>query len=204
MRYYSTSGSSQVGFVTPHNRHTRYGPIRFDLRVNCLRVNYPPPETCPDSPMFTQFATLDQPQSAPVVVARPHTVLIIDDDDTLSDVLGHRLKQQGFKTVAAYSGKAGLAKAKAETPSLVLLDLCLPDGDGLRICEQLADASETCSVPIIILSGKEQPGLVRRCRAAGCHYFLRKPYDPNALLVLIRQAIDDAGNWDEDRFGDDE
>jgi hypothetical protein len=42
---------------------------------------------------------------------------------------------------------------------------------------------------------------VRRCRAAGCHYFLRKPYDPNALLVLIRQAIRDAAEWDAS-FGD--
>jgi CheY-like chemotaxis protein len=100
--------------------------------------------------------------------------------------------------VAAYSGKAGLAKAKSHTPSLVVLDLGLPDIDGLRVCEQLADSPETCSVPIIILSGKDQPGLVRRCRAAGCHYFLRKPYDPNALLVLIRQAINEARAWNSE------
>jgi DNA-binding response OmpR family regulator len=145
--------------------------------------------------MPTEFATIEQPQSAPVVVNRRHTVLIIDDDDTLSDVLCYRLKSQGLKAVAAYSGAAGLAKAKAEPPSAVILDLCLPDADGLTICEQLADAPETCSTPVLILSGKEEPGLVRRCRTAGCHYFLRKPYDPNALLVLIRQAIRDAGGW---------
>ena len=148
--------------------------------------------------MPTDSATLPKPQSASVVAERRHTVLIIDDDDTLSDVLSYRLRKQGLHTMAAYSGTAGLAKAKAELPSLVLLDLCLPDADGLRICEQLADAPETCSIPVMVLSGKEQPGLVRRCRAAGCHYFLRKPYDPNALLVLIRQAIRDAGEWDDD------
>ena len=145
--------------------------------------------------MPTDFATVEQPQSAPVVVSRPHTVLIIDDDDTLSDVLSYRLKKQGLHTIAAYSGAAGLARAKAEPPSAIILDLCLPDADGLAICEQLADTPETSSVPVLILSGKEQPGLVRRCRAAGCHYFLRKPYDPNALLVLIRQAIRDTGEW---------
>jgi putative two-component system response regulator len=147
--------------------------------------------------MPTEFATFVEPQAAAVVVERQHSVLIIDDDDTLSDVLCHRLKRQGLKTVAAYSGESGLAKAKAEPPSAIVLDLCLPDADGLAICEQLTDASETCATPIIILSGKEEPGLVRRCRAAGCHYFLRKPYDPNALLVLIRQAISDSGNWDD-------
>lgn len=146
--------------------------------------------------MPTELAAFVQPQSTSVVVNRPHSVLIIDDDDTLSDVLCHRLKRQGFKTVAAYSGEAGLAKARTEPPSAILLDLCLPDADGLSVCEQLTDTPETCSTPIIILSGKEQPGLVRRCRAAGCHYFLRKPYDPNALLVLIQQAIREAGDWD--------
>ncbi|MCE5268892.1 MAG: response regulator [Planctomycetaceae bacterium] len=147
--------------------------------------------------MTAELATLPEiePLPAPVVVPKRQTVLIIDDDDTLSDVLSYRLKQQGFQTVAAYSGAAGLAKAKAETPSAVILDLGLPDADGLTICEQLADASETCSTPIIILSGKDEPGLVRRCRSAGCHYFLRKPHDPNALLVLLRQAISDAGAW---------
>ncbi len=97
--------------------------------------------------------------------------------------------------MAAYSGADGLARAKAEPPSAIVLDLGLPDVDGLAICEQLTDAAETCSVPVIILSGLDQPGIVRRCRAAGCHFFLRKPYDPNALLLLIRQAIRHADDW---------
>ena len=141
--------------------------------------------------MPSELATLPQIQPSPVVVRQRHTVLIIDDDDTLSEVLSHRLKQQGFTTQAAYSGNTGLTKAKAEPPSAIILDLGLPDTDGLTVCEQLTDSPETCSVPILILSGKEEPGLVRRCRTAGCHYFLRKPYDPNALLVLVRQAICD-------------
>lgn len=148
--------------------------------------------------MPSDLATLPQIRPAPVDVRKKHTVLIIDDDDTLSDVLSHRLKQQGFQTVAAYSGNAGLEQAKAQPPSAIILDLALPDVDGLSICMQLADSPETCATPIIILSGKEQPGLVRSCRAAGCHYFLRKPYDPSALLVLIRQSISDANDWGGD------
>jgi DNA-binding response OmpR family regulator len=148
--------------------------------------------------MPTELAPLPQIQPSPIVARQRHTVLIIDDDDTLSEVLSHRLKQQGFTTHAAYSGSTGLTKAKAEPPSAIILDLGLPDTDGLTVCEQLADAPETCAVPILILSGKEEPGLVRRCRTAGCHYFLRKPYDPNALLVLVRQAISDTIGHDSD------
>jgi len=146
--------------------------------------------------MPADLATLPQTRPVPVAVRKKQTVLIIDDDDTLLDVLSHRLKQQGFQTVAAYSGNAGLERAKVQPPSAIVLDLVLPDADGLSICAQLADAPETCATPIIILSGKEQPGLVRSCRAAGCRYFLHKPYDPSALLVLIRQAISDSNDWD--------
>ena len=145
--------------------------------------------------MPTQFATRPQTRPEPVAVRQRHSVLIIDDDDSLSEVLSHRLKKQGFQTVAAYSGQSGLAQAKAHPPSAIILDLGLPDIDGLTICEQLADAPETCGVPILVLSGTEEAGVVRRCRAAGCHYFLRKPYDPNALLVLIRQAIGEVHDW---------
>ncbi|MBN1393837.1 MAG: response regulator transcription factor [Pirellulales bacterium] len=154
--------------------------------------------------MSADLATLPRISSRPVEVRKKHTVLIIDDDDTLSEVLSHRLKQQGFRTVAAYSGKTGLKQARAQFPSAIILDLALPDADGLSICVQLADSPETCTTPIIILSGKEGPGLVRSCREAGCHYFLRKPYDPSALLVLIRQAIRDANGWVGDPAGREE
>jgi CheY-like chemotaxis protein len=152
--------------------------------------------------MPTQFATHPQTRPASVVARRRHTVLIIDDDDSLSEVLSHRLKKQGFHTVAAYSGQTGLAKAKAQPPSAIILDLGLPDVDGLTICEQLTDTPETCGVPILILSGSEQSGVVRRCRAAGCHYFLRKPYDPNALLTLIHQAIGESRDWHRGVLGE--
>ena len=145
--------------------------------------------------MTTQFAACPHVQPAPVVTHQRHSVLIIDDDHTLSEVLSHRLRKQGFNTVAAYSGSLGLKKAKSVRPSAILLDLGLPDADGLTICEQLADAPETCGAPILILSGRDEADLVRRCRVAGSHYFLRKPYDPNALLVLIQQAIHDTKAW---------
>ncbi len=120
-------------------------------------------------------------------------ILIVDDDEAMVDVLSRRLQQQGFETISADCGEKGLATARTELPLLILLDLRLPDRDGLSICEQLVDCPETCSIPVIILTGMERPDIIRRCRAAGCHYFVRKPYDPNVLLVLIRQAIEESG-----------
>lgn len=142
---------------------------------------------------------MERPRIAPakITAGKRKTVLIIDDDEVLSEVLSRRLQQQGFNALTADSGQCGLARARADQPSLILLDLRLPDADGLTICQQLADDLETCSIPVIILTGMERPDILRRCRAAGCLYYLRKPYDPNALLILIRQAIVDSRGGDD-------
>ncbi|MGD0653655.1 MAG: response regulator [Thermoguttaceae bacterium] len=144
-------------------------------------------------------SVMESPKTAPakITAGRRPSILIIDDDEVLSDVLSRRLQQQGFDALTADSGQCGLARARADQPSLILLDLRLPDADGITICEQLADDLETCAIPVIILTGMERPDILRRCRAAGCHYYLRKPYDPNALLVLVRQAITDTHGSDD-------
>jgi CheY-like chemotaxis protein len=144
-------------------------------------------------------SVMESPKTAPakITAGRRPSILIIDDDEVLSDVLSRRLQQQGFDALTADSGQFGLARARADQPSLILLDLRLPDADGITICEQLADDLETCAIPVIILTGMERPDILRRCRAAGCHYYLRKPYDPNALLVLVRQAITDTHGSDD-------
>ena len=139
----------------------------------------------------------DQPELEPLETAQRRRILIVDDDEALVELLSRRLQQQGYVTLTADTGHAGLALARREAPSLVILDLRLPDVNGFSICQQLVDAAETCSIPVIMLSGMERADIVRRCRAAGCTYFVRKPYDPNALLVLIRQAIGEAGRWTE-------
>ncbi len=138
---------------------------------------------------------LEQPQTRAFALADPQRILIIDDDDAMVDVLSQRLSRQGYQILVATSGDAGLAMARRELPSLVLLDLRLPDADGFSICQELADSAETCSIPVIILSGMERPDIIRRSRAAGCQYFVRKPYDPNALLILVQHAIGEARNW---------
>jgi two-component system cell cycle response regulator len=130
----------------------------------------------------------DPPDESPLV-------LIVDDDQSMAEVLACRLRRQGMETLVATTGSQGLDRARTERPSLIVLDLCLPDADGLRICQQLADATETCAIPVIIVTGVDQPEIVRQCRLAGCQYFLHKPYDPKVLLVLIRQALADQAEY---------
>ena len=124
-----------------------------------------------------------------------HRILIVEDDQAQVDVLSHRLDQQGFETISTTSDRRGLALAHDEHPHVILLDLRLPDVDGLSICRALADDTATCNIPIVIVSGMEQPDIIRRTRAAGCRFYVRKPYDPNALLALILAAIQSPDAW---------
>ena len=122
-------------------------------------------------------------------VKQKYSVLIVDDDASMAEVLATRLASQGFQTLTAHQGQDGLALAKEKRPDLILLDLRLPDCDGFDVCAELDVSPETTGIPIIILSGMARPDVIRRSRAAGCRYYVRKPYDPNALLLLIQQAI---------------
>jgi DNA-binding response OmpR family regulator len=127
--------------------------------------------------------------SAPVS-ARYH-VLIVDDDESIAEPLRLRLERQGFGAIVAKSGSEALELARRERLHCITLDLGLPDVDGFELCQQLVDDEATSEIPVIIVSGLERPDVIRRARAAGCHFYVRKPYDPNALLTLIRQAIEE-------------
>jgi len=143
------------------------------------------------------FDLLEQPEFACQDTGERQTILIVDDDEAMADVLSQRLQQQGFETVRADTGASGVAVAQSLEPALIVLDLRLPDTDGFTVCQRLVDSPVTCHIPVIILSGMERPDIIRRSRTAGCSFFVRKPYDPNALLVLIRQAIDERQAWTE-------
>jgi len=117
------------------------------------------------------------------------SVLIVDDDEDQSSLLEYRLQQLGFKTLAARDGSQAVDFARSAHPDLILLDLRLPDIDGLRVCQTITDSPDTCDIPVIIVSAVETPDIVRVSRAAGSQFYVRKPYDPNVLFALIRQTL---------------
>ena len=123
------------------------------------------------------------------------TILIVDDDESQVMALSHRFESLGYRTMAAYEGKQGIEIAQTRHPDILLLDLRLPDMDGFDVCECITSSTITCDIPVIILSAMERSDIVRQTRAAGCKFFLKKPYDPNSLLVLVEQALRDSDRW---------
>lgn len=139
--------------------------------------------------------TCVQSEPCAVVAERIDHILIIDDDHDQTEVLAHRFHQQGYRVSVAATCHEGRLVAANDHPDLILLDIVLPDGDGLDTCAGLRDGVDTADIPVILVSGADRPNVVRRARAAGCHYFVRKPYDPNALLVLSQNAISESRSW---------
>ena len=121
-------------------------------------------------------------------------ILIVDDDNDQAEALALGLSRQGFQPLLASTVSTGLMIAQLHDPDLILLDIRLPDGNGLELCEWLADSPETADIPIILLSAMGGDEIVRQARSAGSMYFVRKPYDPNALLTLVDDALEKANS----------
>lgn len=116
-------------------------------------------------------------------------ILLVDDDPDMAVVLQERLTVLGYDSMHVLDGETALVCVPLWRPHLVLLDIRLPGIDGLEVSSRISDHPATCDTPVIIISGMERPDIVRQSRAAGAWFFLRKPYDPNTLLVLIEQTL---------------
>lgn len=120
--------------------------------------------------------------------SRPR-ILVVGVDPLIVPMLSPK-PPEAEREIRAVSSMAEAQEALAqETPSLVLLDLMLPDGDGRRLLSRLRENPETDSVPIIILSGVENARMRAECFALGADQFLEKPVDPAVLAVEVTSRL---------------
>ena len=116
-------------------------------------------------------------------------ILVVEDDKDIAFALGTRLRAAGFVPTHAYDALVGVSQARKETPDLVLLDLMMPAGGGLKVAERLRAMGPTATVPVIFLTASKDPELRAAAMAYGPHAFIEKPYDPMELLAVIHEAL---------------
>jgi two-component system, cell cycle response regulator DivK len=117
------------------------------------------------------------------------TILLVEDNEMNYDMLSRRLQRKGYDVLIATDGQAGLDRARAETPALILMDMSLPVLDGWEATRQLRAAAETRFIPIIALTAHAMPGDREQALAAGCDDYDSKPIDFDRLLGKIRELL---------------
>lgn len=117
-------------------------------------------------------------------------ILIIDDDDDIREATQICLEIVGnWKIVTASSGKEGLTKAIAEQPNLILLDVMMPDMDGLETLQRLQINTLTKDIPVVFLTAKAHPAEQRQFTKLNVSGVITKPYDPFELSDSIAKIL---------------
>ncbi len=117
-------------------------------------------------------------------------ILVVEDDTDLRDMLGEMIEDAGFSAIKVSGHKEAKRAMEDNIPDLVLLDLMLPDGDGLELCREAAGNDRPgCSPVIFILSGKNSIECKLKSFICGAKRFFTKPFDTDELVDAIRASL---------------
>ena len=118
-------------------------------------------------------------------------VLIVDDEPDVLRLVALRLKKSGYEILAASDGKEGFDIISSEKPDLVLLDLRLPNMDGVDICKQVKNDEVLRHIPIILFTATSDIEVADKAKEAGANDYMVKPFEPDELLEKISGIIQD-------------
>jgi DNA-binding response OmpR family regulator len=114
-------------------------------------------------------------------------ILLVDDSTTVRHVV--KLMLRFYDVVTASNGNECIEKAIAERPDLILLDVIMPELDGLQACKRLRARRETSDLPILMMTTRGAPGHIEAGYESGCTEYITKPLDGPELLAKVRTFI---------------
>ncbi|MGD0948399.1 MAG: response regulator [Candidatus Binatia bacterium] len=117
----------------------------------------------------------------------PKRILVVEDDPDNRRIVAKVLSVEGYHVIEAIDGIEALARARAERPDLILMDLALPNVDGWEATRQLKSDPETRSIPVVALTAVAMRGDEEQARAAGCDDYLPKPARPAAIRAVVKK-----------------
>lgn len=114
------------------------------------------------------------------------TILVVDDDNGLQELVRVRLEQEGYRVLQTISGQEAITMVRQQRPDLVILDIMLPDLDGLTVCQQVREFAAT---PILMLTAKTMPQDIITGLDQGADDYLTKPFNYDELLARVRALL---------------
>lgn len=118
-----------------------------------------------------------------------HLVLVIEDEIAIASALNIRLTAMGYRVELAHDGRSGIAAAVSKRPDVILLDIRLPDIDGIEVCNRLKAHPDVASIPVVIVSANVNDVTRGEAQGAGAAACLAKPYEIQDVAAAIESAI---------------
>lgn len=117
------------------------------------------------------------------------SILIVEDEPDIAELIRFHVSREGYDARAVGSGRLALEEITRRPPLLVILDLMLPDLDGLEVCRQLKWKQETRNIPILIVSAKGEEADIVTGLELGAHDYITKPFSPKVLLARMKNIL---------------
>ncbi len=117
------------------------------------------------------------------------TVLIVDDSNTNVFLLQSILETEGIQTSVAISGKEAFNFLENRKPSLILLDIMMPDKDGFMVLEELKSNPEMKNIPVVFITAKNDKDIREIALEAGATELIQKPIDVNNVIKLVKNIL---------------
>ncbi len=183
-RYYSEEDLTRLKYIK-HLLHEKKLNT-YGVREVLLKEGYSLGEAKDDKPE----AEWDEGERADEAAGDGKTVLVIDDDPDHLNIMKTILERNGYHAMTAANGRDGMAKIETHTPDLLILDIMIPDMDGLEICRRVKKSKQTASVPVIMVSS--MPENIREKFGIGelpGDAFVQKPVRPSEILKEIKRLL---------------
>jgi len=114
-------------------------------------------------------------------------ILIIEDNPDNMKLMTFILEKNGFQTLKAFTGQDGIDMAREKTPDLVLLDIQLPDMDGIEVLKAIRSCGTDKALPVIAVTSYAMDGDRQRLMASGCTGYIEKPINPLTIIAEIQR-----------------
>jgi DNA-binding response OmpR family regulator len=119
-------------------------------------------------------------------VTAPHTILIVEDETSIASFVAAYLRNAGYAVKTAATAQGALVELASEAPALVILDLNLPDGDGVELCRRIRKGSD---VPILMLTARDEDIDKIIGLEVGADDYMTKPFNPRELVARVKSVL---------------